>query len=193
MTPHELEAQELSHLAQLAGCTVLASSFLESHGRWFPVLELECNDNACAIRFVNLAAQHDASDPEVRTLALSLRRAHPSPRAHAIAIHDFVKAAVVFVRELREVFQHTLYTLRMRAGDCDDHARVVAALAFAGGLKARIEGLKNSRGNIAHAAPQIFESGAWHWAETTVNAAYGEHPKDAARRLKVTNRTDVLG
>ena len=93
-----------------------------------------------------------------------------------------------FVREKHETFQHTKYTLRRRAGDCDDHARCVVALILAAGGKARIVGVPNSKGKVAHVAPQAFDDDAWRWAETTVDAKYDEHPRVAARRLGLNRK-----
>ena len=66
-----------------------------------------------------------------------------------------------------------------------------AWVSLAAGGKARIVGVPNSRGRVAHVAPQAFHDGAWHWAETTVDAAFGEHPRIAARRLGLNRRPDV--
>jgi transglutaminase-like putative cysteine protease len=185
------DARELVQAADCAGCRVLAKSRLDmGDGSSLPVLELECGDNVTAIRFLNHAALKDTGDPEVRDLALRLLAAHPDQLPQAV--HVFVKIVVRFVREKTETFQHTKYTLRRRAGDCDDHARCVVALVLAGGGKARIVGVPNREGKVAHVAPQTFHDGAWRWAETTVDAAFGEHPRMAARRLGLNRqRPDV--
>lgn len=185
------EARSLVNAADCAGCRVLAKSRLDlGDGSSIPVLQLECGDNATAIRFLNLAAIKDTGDPEVRDLALRILAAYPDHLPQAV--HAFVKCCVRFVREKQETFQHTKYTLRRRAGDCDDHARCVVALVLAGGGKARIVGVQNSKGKVAHVAPQAFDDGAWRWAETTVDARYDEHPRVAARRLGLDRkRQDV--
>lgn len=180
----ELAADELARVAERAGCRVLSRSRLElEDGTVLPVLQLECGDNEKAIRYLNGAAAHDTADPEVRDLALRLLRAHGD--AFPRAVHAFVQTVVRFVRERNETFQHAKYTLRRRAGDCDDHARCVMALVLAGGGKAKILGVRNARGQLAHVAPVVLDGGAWRWAETTVKARYGEHPRQAARRLGV--------
>jgi hypothetical protein len=68
----------------------------------------------------------------------------------------------------------------------------VAALAMAGGLKAGVVGVPNSQGAVGHVAPVIHDGSGWHWAETTVDAAFGEHPRAAAKRLGLQHRRDVL-
>ena len=187
-----LAGAELAEAAAGAGCRVLArSTFRDSESVW-PVLELECGDNSHAIGFLNAAAMHDTTAPEVRDIALRLRRAHPDTLGHLKAVHAFVQAAVRFVREARETFQHTLYTLRRRGGDCDDHARAVAALAIAGGAKARVVGVPNAKGKVGHVAAQLFDGKRWWWSETTVAARFGEHPRAAAQRLGLV-RPDITG
>jgi transglutaminase-like putative cysteine protease len=182
----------LRAIAEAHGCRVLSASEVTVDGRTYPVLELDCGTNERAVAFLGSAARlYNAHDPEIRMLALTIARAHPA--AIGRAIHAFVKVGVRFVREKRETFQHARLTLRMRAGDCDDHARCVAALATAAGLKARIEPVRNTRGAISHVCAQLFEGGAWRWAETTIDAEYGEAPRDAAKRLRVQNRADVVG
>ena len=188
------EPGDLAEAATAAGCQVLARrTFRDGQDRW-PVLELACADNAGAICFLNEAAALDTTRPEVRDLALRLRAAHPRPVDYLKGVHAFVHASVRFVREARETFQHTLYTLKRRAGDCDDHARAVAALALAGGAKARIVGVPNAKGHVSHVAPQVHDGARWWWAETTVAAHFGEHPRAAAKRLGlVKTRTDITG
>ena len=181
------DTRSLAAAAECAGCRVLARSSLDmGDGSSMPVLELECGDNVNAIRFLNRAAVNDTSDPEVRDPALRLLAAYPDHLPQAV--HTFVKLCVRFVREKHETFQHAKYTLRRRAGDCDDHARCVVALILAAGGKARIVGVPNSKGKVAHVAPQAFDDDAWRWAETTVDAKYDEHPRAAARRLGLSRR-----
>jgi transglutaminase-like putative cysteine protease len=188
----KLAGDELAASAVRAGCRVLARTTLDDGSVTWPVLELDCGDNAHAIRFLNEAAAHDTSMAEVRDLSLRIRDAHPDARAFLEAVQAFVKAAVRFVREARETFQHTLYTLRRRAGDCDDHARAVAALALAGGETARIVGVPNAHGKVGHVATAVFVDGRWCWAETTIDARFGEHPRAAARRLGIGHaRPDI--
>jgi transglutaminase-like putative cysteine protease len=169
---------------------VLARGTLNDNGRAWPVVEMECPDNEAAIAFLNEAATLDTRDPEVRDLALRLRRAHPATPSFLRAVHAFVTSGARFVREPRETFQHTLYTLRRRAGDCDDHARAVAALTRAGGAKARVVGVANAKGKVSHVVSAVFDGARWRWAETTIHAAFGEHPRAAARRLGV-RRPDI--
>jgi transglutaminase-like putative cysteine protease len=190
----QLAARELAEVAEGAGCRVLAHSTLDDGTRVWPVIEMECDDNAGAVRYLNDAAEHDAADPELRDLALRLGAAHTTPAALGEAVQRFVKATVRFVRETRETFQHALYTLKRGAGDCDDHARAVTALVRGAGHPGRLVGVKNSAGKMAHVAPLVGVDGRWIWAETTCDARFGEHPRSAAKRLGLTHaRTDLFG
>jgi hypothetical protein len=58
-----LAADELAACADHAGCRVLARSTLDDGTTKWPVLQLECGDNAHAIRFLNDAAGHDTMAP----------------------------------------------------------------------------------------------------------------------------------
>jgi len=86
------------------------------------------------------------------------------------------------------------FTLASGSGDCDDHARPVFALALAGGLPAAIAFLHHGGPSAqpTHAVAQLGLGGRLRWAETTIDAAFGEHPLDAAIRLGlVTARQDL--
>ncbi len=185
-----LAAGDLKSAAEGAGCRVVSATTMTDGARTWPVLTLECGDNAGAIRFLNRAAELDAGDPTVRDLALRLHAAHPND--FAPAVQAFVQRSVRFLREARETFQHALYTLSHAGGDCDDHARTVVALLRAVGERAQIVGVPNSRGQIVHVAPIVWDGKGWKWVETTVRAAFGEHPRAAAKRLGLLGtRTDL--
>jgi transglutaminase-like putative cysteine protease len=149
-----------------------------------PILRLH-EESADAIAYLNGAAARDASRPEILALARRIRSAYSGDEAFARAVQTLVKASVSFVREARETFQHARQTLRRRAGDCDDHARAVVALARAGGGKGRLIGFPNARGILEHVAPLLWDGRRFRWAETTMDARFGEFPSAAARRLGV--------
>ena len=167
-------------------------------GRDHPMGEVVCRDGWDAAKMLYALAVEDSRTPGARDLALALRRRAPSDEDFAREVHRYVKENVAFVREAGEVFQGSAYTLGMGAGDCDDHARAVIAIALAGGLPARLALLHRgkkappSERGPTHAVGQLCPSGACAWAETTVDAAYGEAPLDAARRLGLLkNRSDL--
>ncbi|MFZ8278391.1 hypothetical protein ACO1KY_14770, partial [Staphylococcus aureus] len=51
----------------------------------------------------------------------------------------------------------------------------------------------NAQGSIAHVAPIVVDADKrWRWAETTVDARFGEHPREATKRLGLgRERPDV--
>jgi hypothetical protein len=186
----ERDDLSLRRLAEEVGCRVLDEGTMEILGTRWPFASLECGTNERAIRLLNLLAARDATHPRVRAVGQELRAAYPHASALAAAVQRFVKVSVAFVREVRETFQHTLLTLHRRAGDCDDQARAVVAIALAAGLDARVVGVPNRDGKVGHVAPLVFDGARWLWAETTVDAQLGEHPRAATQRLRV-NRADI--
>jgi hypothetical protein len=186
----ERDDLSLRRLAEEAGCQVKGEGTMEILGHKWPFASLECGNNERAIRLLNLLAARDATHPRVRALGQELRAAYVSTGALLAAVQRFVKVSVALVREMRETFQHTLLTLHRRAGDCDDHARTVAAIALAAGIEARVVGVPNRDGKVGHVAPLLFDGARWLWAETTVDAQLGEHPRAATQRLRVV-RADI--
>ncbi len=184
-TSPEEEGRALQRAARRAGCRVRDLVIRQTSAGPRALGKAECKDGWAAARFLVALAAEDSRTPGARDLALSIRRGAPSDRAFARAVHAYVKERVRFVREAGEVFQGSAYTLETGGGDCDDHFRVVYALAMAGGLKARGAFLHDAGRNAqpTHALAQLGPGGEWAWAETTVDAWFGEHPIDAAVRL----------
>jgi transglutaminase-like putative cysteine protease len=76
-----------------------------------------------------------AKDPVVRETAIGIVRASGAPEhnldAQLGALFQFVRDQVMFIGDVAgvETLQTPRYTLRTRAGDCDDKAILLAALA----------------------------------------------------------------
>lgn len=190
----EDEARALRRAAARAGCRVRSLAIRETSAGARAVGRIDCPDGWAAARMLVASSIEDAQTPGARDLALSLRRDAPSDEAFARAVHAYVKERVAFVREPGEVFQGAGYTLGVGSGDCDDHARAVYAIAVAGGVPATLAFLHHGvRGSQpTHAVAQLCPERACAWAETTVDAAYGEHPLAAATRLRlVSARADL--
>lgn len=115
-------------------------------------------------------------------------RAGGAPRVAARVAQRAIQERVAFAPEEGEVFAAPGIVWAARVGDCDDHARLVAATLGAVGIPTRIACLVDDEGNPTHAAAQAWLDGAWEWVETTVPAELGEHPDDAARRGGFTRR-----
>lgn len=174
------ELEDLYAAARRASCRVTHSYAEGAHAAAL----IDCPDGWAAARMLTALAESDVLRPDVQQIALMLRVAAPSDDAFARAVQAFVKANVAFVREKGEVFTGPAVTLGAGFGDCDDHARLVYAVAKAGGIPARMALLyRRGAPGPSHAVAQLGVSGAWWWAETTVDALFGEQPFDAAKRL----------
>lgn len=192
MTPAEEQRAQRAAAAR-AGC------YVESVGaRWTPAGPRAfgrtiCPDGWAAARLLVALSASDARRPDVQAIARAMRQVFPTPATFAEAIHRMVKGRVRFVREKGELFTGATYTLAVGEGDCDDHARLALAIAWAGGLPARAAFLaKPGATGPVHAVAQLCPDGVCRWAETTVDAAYGEHPFHAARRLGLlSERQDI--
>lgn len=187
---------DLRRIAAEAGCTVLETSEIALDGKVVTKLELDCGTNENAIKFLSAAARRDAWDPRVvDRLAWIVKDAGVrfDVSDTASVVQSWVQENVAFRREKDERFQSAWLTLTWKMGDCDDHARLVAALLFAAGCEARVVGVANAEGRLVHVCAQVRDAGAWQWVETTVRGAtYGEEPKAAARRLGLLHdRPDV--
>jgi hypothetical protein len=135
-------------------------------------------------------AEEDASVGELPSRAMGsvVRALGPSGPA---TLHAYVKRHVQFRPEKGEVFQSPATSLELGYGDCDDSVRLFVASARAAGYPARFVYFLQ-HGQPAHVAAQVKVEGRWHWAECTVDAYFGEHPFDAARRLGM-KRPDMSG
>lgn len=158
---------------------------------------VDTKTNDGAIRLIDEMASGFADQPEVRELAATLERcavvrvleSHSQPEAFGRTIHAWVKRHVRYSEERDEYFRAPLTTIEFAAGDCDDQTLLVVALARAGGLRARPLGMRDKAGDIVHVVGQLWHPDArgverWHWAETTLDADYDEHPLEAAARLQ---------
>jgi len=151
-----------------------------------------CPDNPATFRFLLEIAKLDEGDPVARSLGLGFFNAYPkNPKARARAIHAWVKNHIWYVREPKETFQSPTYTTRSGAGDCDDHANLLNAIARNAELVSRIVPLTKPNGDVKHAVAQVQIDGAWTFAETTVDADFGESPLAAVRRLSLGGRADM--
>lgn len=185
------EAQ-LRRAAANAGCRVLAIRRIQTAVGPALCARFEGRDNEAAFRLLLEFALDDVGDPAARTVGLQIRdQFGPEQVRVARAIHAWVKKRIAYVPEPSETFQAPWYTIAVSAGDCDDHANLVNAIAHNAGLKARIVPVRNQRGDISHACAQVLVDGVWTWAETTLDAELDEPPRAAALRLKPAGREDI--
>jgi hypothetical protein len=141
-------------------------------------------------------AATDATIREIARICQNDLRSGPAVRFHATRIlQDARVAGKDQVREAKAIFEwvrsHVRYqkdpvgietvqspvvTLRLRAGDCDDHAALVAALASAVGIPSRFRVVGATVNNLMHIVPELFAGGRWWWADTTERFPFGVRP-----------------
>lgn len=81
---------------------------------------------------------------------------------------------------------NALETLRLKRGDCNEHAVLLAALARAAGIPAQVEaGLVYQNGQFYYHAWNVLFLGSW----VTADAAMGQFPADATH-LRLVRGTD---
>lgn len=155
-----------------------------------PVALYSFSDPWDVARFLCALAEADAADPAIVRIGAGYARQYPDPQARARAMLIDVQNAVVFQREPQETFQSAAVTLQRGAGDCDDSARALYAIARAAGLYARLSFLQ-ANGQPVHVFCELHTGRQWQPAETTIAGLLGEDPRAAAARLGVTMRGDI--
>jgi hypothetical protein len=162
--------------------------------------QMTFDDPWAAARLLVELAEEDAADPVVRAWALDILDAaagaigepsgpsvSPELRdAAARTIHASVKDQIRFVHEPQETFQSARVTIESKAGDCDDHARLVYALARVLNIPPELIFFEEQEQPIHVVARMQDSDGAWQWSETTIDADYGEDPHAALDRLRAT-------
>jgi hypothetical protein len=99
------------------------------------------------------------------------------------ALHFNVITQIKFRHEPVETFQSARLTMHLGAGDCDDHARLLVALARSAGVEAELVFFNDGEQPV-HGVGLLRDADSWWWAETTINARFGEPPLEAIDRLK---------
>jgi hypothetical protein len=177
-----MDRTEVHRMIERSGCRVIRPA-----RGGFPA-EFDCGDNPWAkVRMLNALAIADARyDRNVRRIAEKIAQRAPSTEPFALAswIQSCVQRRVRYVGEGIETFQSASKTWRLGLGDCDDSARLVAALALALGLDAEVQGMPGRDGNPVHAVARI----EGRFAEASLAARYGEHPVKALRRLQADGK-----
>lgn len=197
-SPQE-EAAAVRRSAARVGCEILSLDVRRiGNGPVRLVGSIGCKDGWTAAALLLALSEEDAKTAGARSLARALRAGATDDAMFARAVHAFVRKRVRFAREEGEIFQSGAFTLQEGFGDCDDHFRAVYSLARAGGLEAKLGILHHGDDapwnmlGPAHATAVLCPRGACQWAETTVDAHFGENPNDAARRLGLTDeRSDI--
>ena len=126
--------------------------------------------------------------PEVRAAALEAVRGSVKSITEIPALLDWVKTNIEFRGENDETLQSPRVTLKWGAGDCDDHATLIAALAKSLGYEVRFETVAVAREaptEFSHVYAEIRDkiSGAWVPVDSTVAESFaGWQPSDITRQ-----------
>lgn len=170
---------DLARAAQLAGAVLVdAVPVRRRDGSVVLSGSYEFEDPWAAARLLCILSDEDASDPMVAAWARSIARQCSTAAQFDEAIHANVKAHVRFDEEEGERFQSASTTMIEGVGDCDCHARLVHALARSQRRPAALRFFERD-GEPVHVVDAIDGQ----WAETTIDAAFGEHPHAAYQRL----------
>lgn len=129
-------------------------------------------------RLVQLV-QMSETRPDIRLVALQIVNSANIPGrdklAIAGAIHRFVKGRIRYVNDPIgiETVQQPEITLKLGAGDCDDQAALVAALARAVGIPARFAVIGQTPEQFKHIFTELQINGSWLPADTTSPRPFG--------------------
>lgn len=159
-----------------------------------------CDNNIQAIELFDLWARDEGvNDWEIADLGARIKRAVDARPTHddrrlmlAIEIQQFVQEHMRFQQEPGETSRSSSVTLALGAGDCDEAASLVCALDVAAGLDGHVRGIARSDGEIVHAVGSVTIDGREYWQEASVPARFGEHPRDAAKRMNIVSRQELL-
>jgi hypothetical protein len=162
------------------------------------VSRMTFTDPWAAARLLADLTDQDADDPVVRSWAFEILGAVAdelgesdagptlSPEllaAFVRALYQNVQRQIFFRHERTETFQSARETMHLRAGDCDDHARLLVALARSAGVDAQLV-FFDDNDQPSHAVSVLRDAEGWWWAETTIDARFGEPPLEALGRLQ---------
>lgn len=127
--------------------------------------------------------------PHVRLKALDILRQTDIPdrraRDAARALYQWVKRNIRFVPDPLDVetVQDPEVTLRIGAGDCDDHAALLAALAQNVGIPARFVVVGENPDRFQHIYAELLIDDHWTPADTTTEFPFGVSPPLPASKV----------
>lgn len=130
------------------------------------------------------AVERSLRAPDLRLLALRIIQAagvpDRNPVGQARAIFDWITNNIHYVKDALgvEVVQQPEVTVKLRAGDCDDHTTLVAALARSIGLPVRIKTIGSTKDTFRHVFPEVFTGREWLPVDTTAQRPFGSKLPD---------------
>ncbi len=127
---------------------------------------------------------YDLQRPQLRLLATRvLNHAHIRSKDHleeAKRLYRFVVQRVRYQKDPvgLETVQSPTATLSIGAGDCDDLSGLLAALAMAVGIPARLRVIGHSEDDLVHIFPELLIGRRWYSADATEpGRGFGWRPK----------------
>jgi len=132
----------------------------------------EAGTDATVKRIIDLV-RLSLQKPSIRLKSLAVLRASgvfgQGPGEQARALCSWVQRNIDFVRDPVDVetVQQPEVTLKLKAGDCDDHVGLIAALLQSIGLPVRLVVLGVDRDSFQHIYAEVFVDGSWRAADTT--------------------------
>lgn len=126
--------------------------------------------------------------PTLRLLAIKILNTYKIPNHNnpeAIkALFSWVKQNIRYLKDPVEVetVQDPEATIKLRAGDCDDQASLMAALAMSIGHAARFVVIGSHKDAFGHVYPEININGRWVPVDTVAPLAFGSAPKSSVKK-----------
>lgn len=132
------------------------------------------------VRQIGRFVESSLHRPNIRLLAIQiLDRANASshqPLKAAAALHSWMRQRIAYVRDpiSVETVQDPEATAKIHAGDCDDHAGLMAALVASIGLPVRYVVLGVAPDDCRHIFCEVQIDGRWMPADTTTSMPFGK-------------------
>lgn len=125
--------------------------------------------------------------PVVRSQAVAVTLDVPNLAwaGEAAAVQRWVQRNIRYTRDVRgvETLQAPDYTLKVGAGDCDDHSMLVAAMLESIGHPTRFVAIANTPGKYFHVFTETRIGNRWFALETTKPWELGREPPSKHRLI----------
>lgn len=140
------------------------------------------------LKLMAIQVKKNRANPRIRELGVKLVSNIPNKDwvGEVSAIQEFVKNHIRYTKDIFgvETIQSPSDTLRLRAGDCDDHAILVASLLNSIGHPARFLAVGFRKKSFAHVLTETKIGGHWLSVETTEPVKVGWLPQGIKSRLE---------
>lgn len=139
-----------------------------------PAVVVDFKDIDEELRFLRKMVTQYRMMPSIRDLAVGIIRNSGAPprdkKQQALALAEWVKKNIYYIHELPERFQLPTETLRLKAGDCDDHTTLLASMMESVGIPSSLVCMEVN-GSWAHIFPAaIMKDGSHVHLDTTAKS-----------------------